>query len=163
MKKESRQLDEQLLSKQLLEVIPEIADEYFKFIKDNSNANFTEEDIAELRELEALYGLSSTSPGVTLAFESVLVPKIVEMSQNSKSRDELMRIFDWIEKMAQDEQFAVRNLVAGSICTPLITTYSPALPSIRPHMGKATAKLCKMQFSAYRITEQTQKLFENAM
>ena len=156
--------DLQPLVLELLKSVPEVTSEYERMKAESEEAKqfWKEEDYAELDKITAMHGLPKTDyskPGVTIVFEDLLLRFMLELIEDKKQLFRLKAIMDWIEQLANHQEFAVRNLIAGSICEPLITTHESTLPHFVPLMGEKTKALCTMQFEIYRVSAETKKLF----
>jgi hypothetical protein len=145
----------------IVEYIPEIKDEYETHIQHTFDV--VSEHSEDLYALERFKGKpkSEIRLGSTLVFEDLVVPVIVQLSQQRTiaSQDRLKEIFLWIEQLACSDNFKIRNAVASGICTSLITTNGRFLAGIINFMGEKTKDLCTMQFSAYKVSDATKKLF----
>jgi hypothetical protein len=151
--------DAQQLLPELFERIPSFRETYLGFVQ-NWNPVLSKKDKEELEHIVQLHNLPRQNydlPGMTIVFENLLVPHLVELSKQNSSK-QLSNAMDWIEQLAINEHFEVRNLVAGSVCVPLLTTHSGSFNDILPFTGKETIALCKMVSTGYRLSEDVRKL-----
>lgn len=156
--------DLQTIIPKLLANVPEIAQAYSELLQNEKmNAEkLSTEDISELNQIAEMHNLPKhdmNKPGVTIVFEQLLVKFILELKQDKKSANRLKEIMDWIEKLANHPEFAVRNLVAVSICEPFITVHESSLSYLVPLMGEKTKELCSMQFELFWVSDETKRLF----
>jgi|GEM_PF-2119071 len=154
----------QLIIPELLSNVPELEEAYIKMLDEEKSTAETlgKEDIRQLEQLAQLHNISGfdiRKPGVTIVFEQLLVRYIVDLSRDVRLHERLKLIIEWIETLANHPEFAVRNLIAVSVCEPLITTYEDTLGYFVPFMGEKTKALCTMQFEQYLISDETKKLF----
>lgn len=155
--------DLQKIIPDLLLSVPELELPYQKMVneEEQSAPQLSQQDIEELNQISRLHNLPKrdlNKPGVTIVFEQLLVDLMLRMASRGEY-ERLKEIIDWIEELAAHPEFAVRNLVAISICEPLITTHEDSLSHFVPLMGKKTKALCTMQFEQYLISDKTKRLF----
>lgn len=150
----------------LLSAVPELAPAYLQLQKEEQESaqRLSPKDIDELDQITKMHGLPKrdyNQPGVTIVFEQLLVRFMLELTEKCTPlhRHRLKEIMDWVEELAGHAEFAVRNLIAGSVCEPLITTHEANLRYFVPLMGEKTKALCTMQFEMYRINDETKRLF----
>lgn len=147
----------------LLSAVPELRASYLQLVREEetSTQRLSPKDIEELNQIAELHDLPKRDlgkPGVTIVFEHLLLRFMLHLSEEYRF-DRLREIMGWVEELTSHPEFAVRNLVAGSICEPLITTHESTLPIFVPLMGKKTKELCTMQFELYLVSDETKKLF----
>jgi hypothetical protein len=148
------------------EVVPELISLFpgikARYIEMNTDfgSNFTDKDIAELKQINELHNLSSSknSIGSSIVFENLLVPYVLEISSENNNSAKLSEIMTWIEKLSNSEVFEVSNLVSGSFCEPLVASNEDKLPALYLSMGTKTKELCKLQLSSFIVSDATKKL-----
>ena len=144
---------------QLLDIIPELNQNYDK-MNEGFGSKFSAAEIEELDKLDEslrLPKVKQRSIGTTIVFENLLVPYIVSLA-TSEDWTVLSKIMDWIEVLANGI-FEVSNLVAGSVCEPIIASNGNSILTIYPYMGKRTREFCKMQFSRFMVSDEVKQLF----
>jgi hypothetical protein len=157
--------DLQSLIPHLLEVVPEIRDEYEAMRKYaiESHPHWIDQDYEDMLRIAQIHNLPKKQhdePGITLVVEDLLVPHIIKQALDTRSSSRLHEIMKWVEGLANSDIFDVKNLVAASICQPMITTFEDELKHIYPYMGKKTKELCRIQLPYYNIRSKTKRLFE---
>ncbi|MDP9312666.1 MAG: hypothetical protein M3R24_17565 [Chloroflexota bacterium] len=155
--------DLQQLVPDMLERIPEIKPAYEAIAQEYREAveHWTTQDFQEIRTIEQLHHMSASDPsrpGMTIVMERLVTQFLVDLAVQGNGQRRLAEITAWIEDLAQSEIFDIRNLVAVSVCEPLVTTYEDHLPHILPFLGDSTKELCRMQLLSYRVSEETKKL-----
>lgn len=158
--------DLQSVIPELLSAVPELAPTYQQMHQEaqESAQRLSQKDIDELEQIAQMHGLPKrnlSKPVETIVFEQLLVGFMVELAENStpSHHRRLSEIMEWVESLARHPEFAVRNLIACSVCEPLITTYQLNLHQFVPLMGEKTKALCTMQFEMYRIDDKIKQLF----
>jgi hypothetical protein len=146
---------------ELISLVPEIKAKYIE-MNTGFGSDFTEQDIAELQQIEELHNLpnSTKSIGPSIIFENLLVPYVLEISSNGSNPARLSEIMNWIEKLSSSGVFEISNLVSGSFCEPLVASNEDKLPTLYPSMGIKTKELCKMQLSSFIVSDATKKMLE---
>ncbi len=140
----------------LLIAVPEIRENYEEMLRENNSAHllWTEQDSIDMHEINQLHGLSETvqsSPGLTLVMENLLIPFLITLTANPSQANRLADIMAWIEELASNSDFQVRNLISVTVCEALLTTYASHFDRIFPYMGKHTQNLCRMQLTDYKV------------
>ncbi len=150
----------QELTSQLISLAPDLASKYAT-MNAEFGSDFTDDDAAKLKEIDEIHSLQSQSKavGTTVVFENLLVPYILEISAMDRDSEQLSKIMNWLEELSSSNVFEISNLVAGSICEPLIASHEDKLAFLIPYMGTKMKELCKMQFSRFIVTEETKKMF----
>ncbi|MFN8444519.1 MAG: hypothetical protein U0175_27290 [Caldilineaceae bacterium] len=156
--------DLQPLVDELLLVVPELVAGYKNMEVESQNAKqyWSKKDYEDLDSIAKMHGLPKSDygkPGVTIVFEDLLVRFMLEIAEDKGQAQRLKPIMQWIEHLANHEEFAVRNLIAVSVCEPLITTHQDKLHLFVPLMGEKTKSLCTMQFEMYNLWDETKRLF----
>jgi len=149
---------------ELLSNVPELEKAYMERLEEEKSdaETLSMEDIRQLEQISQIHNLGDFDvfkPGVTIVFEQLLAKFIIELSQDSQLHKRLESIMKWIETLAEHQEFAVRNLIAVSVCEPFITKYEVHLERIVPLMGDQTKALCTMQFKQFQISAKTKALF----
>lgn len=147
---------------QLMVLAPQLKGKYQE-LNTNFRRNLSDQDLEESRLIEDLHGLQSNQGniGVSVVFENLFIPCILELANDQDKSTHLSEVMNWVESLANSDIFAVSNLVAGSVCEPLIASHEDKLSNIFPYMGRKTRELCKMQFSRFIITNQTKIMFQS--
>ena len=154
--------DINLLIPECLQAVPEVAPDYLELCKERQAVVFTDQDYADLEEIARMHQLPPSDPhvpGITLLLEDLVVPFLIDLAQDSTKCQRMHEIMDWLETLARNEIFDIRNVVGVSICEPLLTTYEEQLPTIYPYLGTETKRLCVMQFSRWILDDTTKQLF----
>jgi len=147
-----------------LKAIPEIKLQYEDEAKWYQSAykSLTKQDLEELNTIATIHNIPQTNDpiGETIVFENMVSPFIASLAPNSQQRKRLEAVMIWIEGLANSKDKWVRNIVAGSVCEPLLTTYRGSLKDIIPYMGEMTKQFCRMQFEQWKLSKETKLLFE---
>lgn len=156
--------DLQPLIDELLLTVPELTIGYRNMEIESQKAKhyWSKEDYEDLDQIVEMHGLPKSDfrkPGVTIVFEDLLVRFMLEIADDRKQAKKLKSIMQWLEHLANHEEFAVRNLIAVSVCEPLITTHEDKVHLFVPLMGPKTKGLCTMQFEMYNLRDETKRLF----
>ena len=155
----------------LLKAVPEIKGAYEEMHKENlaGVAAWTEQDYEDIREIARIHGTpvdvaleEVQYPGLNIVVENALLPFVIELSSEPSKAKRLTEVMSWIEELATDEEFEVRNLVGTGFCEPLITNQERHAHKIIPFMGKATRQICKELLEMFNVSEQTQRLLDAA-
>ncbi len=142
----------------LLEVVPEIKEQYVGL----GEYNLSDKDIEVMDRIRKIHDLPYSDRkalGATIVFETILVPFIISLLNDLQKKRRLSEITKWIETLANHEDFWIRNLIATSICEPLLTTYEDKLPKMFDYLGIKTKKMCKKQLNDYILEDATIHLF----
>jgi len=149
--------------------VPEIKPAYDRMYNEHrtSLALWSETDYEDFRKIARFHGTPEDVvldalqyPRTNLVFENILLPFIIGLTSEPGKSQRLVQVMAWIEELAADEEFGVRNLVGTGFCEPLITNQEHHAASIIPLMGKATRQIGREVMRMFKVSEQTQRLLE---
>lgn len=121
---------------------------------------FQQEMIEAIPELQDAYAIFEWPHLTTVCVEALLPPLLVKLAVDRSAHIRLAQIMAWVEGCASGSDQEIRNIVAGCICAPLMSTYVDDLPKIMPYLGQTTRDICRAQFSLYNADERIRKLFD---
>jgi hypothetical protein len=99
--------------------------------------------IPELRDAyrRELEWWGSEAPGAHVVYDEVLIPYISALLTSGEDQT-LKRVFEFIERLATAADTRLRDLVAVTICEPLLADRA-GLDQARRYMGKETRRILK--------------------
>lgn len=163
VKKSRHSYDLQELLSDLLEHVPELRSGYIQIKAEMAGIQFSEKDYQELEQLSEIYGFpmhEERLPGMTIVFEDLLIPQLVEFIEQGNYH-RLEAVMKWIERLSASEHFAVRNLVAVTICESFLSSYNKCFQTIFLYMGDKTKTICKMATEGLIIKDEIKQILKN--
>lgn len=99
-------------------------------------------EVAQAYEKE-LHWWKDEKPGQHIIFADILVPHIVSLLEKGDRDEELKRVFEFLELLANHPDEHVQEVVHNSICEPICSN-EVALQKSKKYMGPATVRFCSM-------------------
>ncbi|BCZ47995.1 hypothetical protein psyc5s11_40620 [Clostridium gelidum] len=106
-----------------------------------------EELIKEIPEVKPFYDMvlkqwHGEEPGPHIIFEDVLNPYLVNLLKINEDRELIIRIFNFLEKMATNDEFLVQNSLLEFTVLERLSKDDTILAKSKEYMGKETKSVC---------------------
>lgn len=106
-----------------------------------------EELIKEIPEVKPFYDMvlkqwHGEEPWESIIFSDVLNPYLIKLLEINEDRELISRIFDFLEKMATNDEFLVKNLLLEFTVLERLSKDDTILAKSMEYMGKETKRVC---------------------